>query len=680
MHVYSWLLPRLGLAVLCLSVPHVAQAQSVIPAEAGTTTIVTPAGDRIDITGGTLSGDGANLFHTFQEFGLSTEQIANFLVNPDIQNILSSVSGGNPSVINGVLQVSGGSANLFLINPSGILLGPDSALNLSGSFTATTADGIGFGERQFTVVGRNDHAALVGQPDTFVFTLQQPGAIVNAGDLTVQPGEQLTLLGGTVVNTGTLSAPGGTVTIAAVTGEQVVRISQDNAVLSLDLPVPEAPAAASPPVGEALTPLDLPGLLTGGEVGIAAGVEVGADGTVTLTGSAVALPPEAGTAIAAGEINTDCVTADCNTAPQVGGTVRVLGDTVGVLDGTLTATGVAGGGEILVGGDYKGEGMVPNATVTVVDGDSTLAADAIEHERQPLAPGVGEDQQVTQGRSVAPRRIFVEAVLDLAQELLGLGTTTRRCEENGEPQKGRVQDVARAGTGPCGEGRAGNPERATQGRFGVGSLAAALGQRSLHAKDGREDDEGLGMDGGPGHAEALEDPAGLGERLGAPRDPSHVARHDPEVRECRAESELGGRAIRQEAGAPEAEVDGVACVGQGRVRAATQAQPLARVHEGRDGGPDLGVDESAGEVLHVETELVGVAGTSGFEQQVRQQGDAVGTRLVDHALGPPEVARGHSSSKPSPKPGPTTSSSQSAARHDRLRSGVLPSKRRTLTC
>jgi filamentous hemagglutinin family protein len=81
-------------------------------------------GNQINITGGQTSGDGANLFHSFQEFGLSDGQIANFLSTPEIINILGRVSGGNPSLINGLIQVTGGNSNLFLLNPAGIVFGP----------------------------------------------------------------------------------------------------------------------------------------------------------------------------------------------------------------------------------------------------------------------------------------------------------------------------------------------------------------------------------------------------------------------------------------------------------------------------------------------------------------------------------------------------------------------------
>jgi filamentous hemagglutinin family protein len=99
-----------------------AQAQPITPGVDGTGTIVTPGGNRFDIEGGTLSQDGANLFHSFQQFGLDANQSANFLSNPEIRNILGRVVGGDASIINGLIQLTGGNSNLFLMNPAGLSL------------------------------------------------------------------------------------------------------------------------------------------------------------------------------------------------------------------------------------------------------------------------------------------------------------------------------------------------------------------------------------------------------------------------------------------------------------------------------------------------------------------------------------------------------------------------------
>ena len=88
-------------------------------------------------------GDKANLFHSFTQFCLSEGQTANFLTNPNIQNIWGRITGGNPSLINGLIKVTGGNSNLFLMNPAGRIFGPNASLNVPGSFNATknTVDG-----------------------------------------------------------------------------------------------------------------------------------------------------------------------------------------------------------------------------------------------------------------------------------------------------------------------------------------------------------------------------------------------------------------------------------------------------------------------------------------------------------------------------------------------------------
>ncbi len=241
--------------------PVPVQAQSIAPARDGTGTHVTPNGNRLDITGGTLSGDKTNLFHSFSQFGLSANEIANFVSNPNIHNILGRVTGGNASLINGLIQVTGGNSNLYLINPAGIIFGANAQLNVPASFTATTATGIGFGANNwFNPTGRNNYAALVGEPSQFAFNVNQPGSIINAGNLAVKEGQNLTLIGGNVINTGTLTTPGGNITIAAVPGSSRVRISQPGYVLSLEVDASQISNLKS------TNPLSLAQLLTGSGV------------------------------------------------------------------------------------------------------------------------------------------------------------------------------------------------------------------------------------------------------------------------------------------------------------------------------------------------------------------------------------------------------------------------------
>ncbi|MBF2036336.1 MAG: CHAT domain-containing protein [Leptolyngbyaceae cyanobacterium T60_A2020_046] len=342
-----------------------ATAQPIQAADDGTGTVINRQGNDTRITGGARSQDGANLFHSFTEFNVGRGQSATFLADPSVLNILGRVSGGNASVINGLLQVSGSGANLFLINPSGILFGPDAALNLEGGFAAIAADGVTFGSGTFGTLGTPDYSALVGNPTGFVFSGATPGSVVNAGNLAVDPGQFLLLAGGQVINTGTLAAPGGDVVIAAVDGGNYVRISQDGLLLNLELEALPAGATEAQP----FTPQSLPELLTGNAIAEATGVTVNPDGTVTLTGSELPIPTTAGTAIATGTLTTDSATG-------TGGSITVLGETIGLLAATLSASGSNGGGTIRVGGDVQGTGPLPTATTVYLDRDSTLRADS----------------------------------------------------------------------------------------------------------------------------------------------------------------------------------------------------------------------------------------------------------------------------------------------------------------
>jgi filamentous hemagglutinin family protein len=274
--VYSSVL----LVTISLSAALSAQAQ-IVPASADSTnTLVNQTGNTFFITGGTQTG--ANLFHSFQQLGLTRGQIAHFLSPPSIQTILGRVVGGEASVIDGLIRVTGSQANLFLMNPAGIVFGQNARLDVPGSFTATTASAIGIGNGWFNAVGSNDYAALVGTPDYFAMTAPQSGAIINMGNLAPGQGQRLTLVGGTVINTGTLSVPGGTVVVATVPGEALVRISQEGSLLSLELPVTSRMAPNPLP----FSPQTLPQLLTGHGLGNATGVTV-EDGVVSLTGAGI---------------------------------------------------------------------------------------------------------------------------------------------------------------------------------------------------------------------------------------------------------------------------------------------------------------------------------------------------------------------------------------------------------
>jgi filamentous hemagglutinin family protein len=349
----------------------------IIPTTNETATEVTVSSpNQLDISGGQTSGDGHNLFHRFEQFDLQTGQTANFITVPDIQNVLSHIQG-SASNIDGLLQITGSSANLYLINPSGILFGPNAQLNLPGDLTVTTATSVSFGNQLFSATGAVadllanqtiDYSTFFGNPTAFDFATN--AAIVNLGHLAVSPNRAITMMGATLLNTGSLSAPGGRLTLIATTAGNLIRIDAPDRLLSLEVSPASALQTASPSLSE---------MLTGSGFDYANTLVVEADGTVRLTRSGTALPtgdsgeqamPLAGMAIASG-------TLSAASPDGLGGEINLLGSQVGVIDATISALGQTGGGVLRIGGDYLGGSRLPTARQTYIDAQSTLSADAI---------------------------------------------------------------------------------------------------------------------------------------------------------------------------------------------------------------------------------------------------------------------------------------------------------------
>ncbi|MEM9163469.1 MAG: filamentous hemagglutinin N-terminal domain-containing protein, partial [Cyanobacteria bacterium P01_F01_bin.4] len=339
-----------ALAVWSLLGTDISQAQ-ITPASDGTGTQVTSQGNRFDIEGGTRAGD--NLFHSFDQFDLEAGQVADFGASTDIQNILGRIIGGEASIIDGLIQVTGGNANLYLINSAGILFGPNAALNVPAAFTATTADSIGFETGLLPSLGNADYQLLIGDPTYFDFTQPVSGSLdailVNQGTLAVGHGQSLALLGHRVLNTGQLIAPEGNITVAASAGQ--VQIRQPGSLLSLAGPESN------------LTPTELPGWLTGEAADHASAISVSPDGQIQLTGAELPL----------GAVQ---VSGSLDASGQTGGQVQVLGQTVALAGATVNASGLTSGGTVLIGGDYQGAGPTPTAMFTAVDRESQLSADA----------------------------------------------------------------------------------------------------------------------------------------------------------------------------------------------------------------------------------------------------------------------------------------------------------------
>ncbi len=199
----------------------------------GESSIVTPgviinnqSGDRID--GG--ASRGTNLFHSFLEFNLNSGQRVYFASPTGIENIITRVTGANPSNILGTLGVNG-SANLFLINPNGILFGPNARLDVTGSFFASTASSIVFADgNQFRATTPQNPPLLTVSVPLGVQFGATPGRVqVQGSTLEVPSGRTLALLGGEVtLQVATVAAHRGRIELGSVAGNSVVSLNPVN--------------------------------------------------------------------------------------------------------------------------------------------------------------------------------------------------------------------------------------------------------------------------------------------------------------------------------------------------------------------------------------------------------------------------------------------------------------------
>ena len=166
---------------------------------------------------------GGNLFQSFGIFNLASGESATFSGPDSVANIIGRVTGGSGSTIDGVLRSTIPGANLYLINPSGLIFGPNASLDLGGSFYASSANYVRLADG-----GHYDASALgtssltAAPPAAFGFLSAAPAPVqVQGASLTVPAGQSLTLVGGSVnLDAALLRAPGGRIAlIAAPSGE-----------------------------------------------------------------------------------------------------------------------------------------------------------------------------------------------------------------------------------------------------------------------------------------------------------------------------------------------------------------------------------------------------------------------------------------------------------------------------
>ncbi len=171
---------------------------------------------------------GDNLFLSFDQFSLDPGETATFSGAPSITNILVRVTGGEASNIDGVIRSEIVDAEMFFLNPAGIMLGPNASLDINGAVTISTANYIGLGTNgRFNGTLSNDDVLSVDPPSEFGFFDSEPAALtIDGSHLSTLPGRALALIAGDIDLLSSSIIPGGDLFIVSVASPgQIVRES-----------------------------------------------------------------------------------------------------------------------------------------------------------------------------------------------------------------------------------------------------------------------------------------------------------------------------------------------------------------------------------------------------------------------------------------------------------------------
>jgi filamentous hemagglutinin family protein len=215
-----------GLFLLIASLLLTTEASAQITPDGSTTTTVTTQSDRTVIQNGQVEGN--NLFHSFSDFSLPNGGEAAFENAATIENIISRVTGGRISDINGVISAND-TANLFLINPAGIVFGEGASLQIGGSFLGSTADSVIFpDDQEFSANSDTAPVLTINAPIGLGFRDNPAEIQVQGSNLTVGAGQSLTLLGGNVSLDGSnLAAQNGQIVIGGLTEAGTLNLNEN---------------------------------------------------------------------------------------------------------------------------------------------------------------------------------------------------------------------------------------------------------------------------------------------------------------------------------------------------------------------------------------------------------------------------------------------------------------------
>ncbi|MDM8565495.1 filamentous hemagglutinin N-terminal domain-containing protein [Candidatus Halobeggiatoa sp. HSG11] len=206
---------------------------------------------------------GSNLLHSFQDFNLNSSESATFSGPNSVQNIISRVTGGNPSNIDGLIRSTIPNADMYFLNPYGIMFGPNAKLDVQGSFHASTADYLRLGENgRFDARYPGDSLLTVAPIEAFGFLTNNPASIeLNDSKLSVSEGKTLSLIGGNLNGNGTHFSTGEKQGIE-ILEKMSVSLSAESGRINL------ASVASNGEVIPTTTGLDFSELFQGGQINL----------------------------------------------------------------------------------------------------------------------------------------------------------------------------------------------------------------------------------------------------------------------------------------------------------------------------------------------------------------------------------------------------------------------------
>jgi filamentous hemagglutinin family protein len=228
----------------CVFAISSAGAEIIPDATLPVNSVVSQTGSVITISGGTKANE--NLFHSFESFNIPKNIEASFNNSTTVKNIITRITGNNASQIDGLLSTAS-KANVFLINPNGIIFGENARLNVGGSFVATSAENIKFADGTIFSTRLQQNTPLLTVSAPIGLSLgNNSGAIIVQGQghdlsgspfnrqdytsgLKVEPGQTIALVGGKInLDGGILTAPDGRVELSSIKGQGFVNINANS--------------------------------------------------------------------------------------------------------------------------------------------------------------------------------------------------------------------------------------------------------------------------------------------------------------------------------------------------------------------------------------------------------------------------------------------------------------------